>query len=42
MTHTLLSSLPKVKEEWYGALHKHLGLDSDHIWDDLVIRGSDH
>ena len=41
MTQTLLSSLPVGKRELYGALHKHLGWDYDHIWDDLVIRGSD-
>ena len=41
MTHTLLSSLPEAKKELYGALHKHLGWDYDHILDDLVIRGSD-
>ena len=41
MTHTLLSSLPEAKKELYGALHKQLGSDYDHIWDDLVIRGSD-
>ena len=41
MTHTLLSSLPEAKKELYGALHKHLGWDYAHIWDDLVIRGPD-
>ena len=41
MTHTLLCSLPEAKKELYGALHQHLGWDYDHIWDDLVIRGSD-
>ena len=41
MTHTLLSSLPEAKKEFYGALHKHLGRKYDHIWDDPVIRGSD-
>ena len=41
MTHTLLSALPDADKDLYGALHKYLKWDYHHIWDDLLVRGSD-